>query len=99
MESEKITELYLKQQVKKAGGMAYKWVSPQVRGTPDQICLFPNGFVVFVEVKSEKGILQAHQTRFHNHLKTLGYIVYVVKSKKDVNEIINYINKERANVS
>lgn len=38
-------------EVKRRGGVAWKWVSPGRNGVPDRICILPGGKVVFVELK------------------------------------------------
>ena len=49
---EKDIERKLIKEVKKAGGICPKWVSPGFDGIPDRIVLFPGGKVGFVEVKA-----------------------------------------------
>jgi hypothetical protein len=72
VESEKDTEKYLKRRAGGLGGASYKWTSPNVRGVTDQICFLGQGVVLFVGVKSEKKEADAHQVRFHEHLRQLG---------------------------
>lgn len=48
---EKEIEAHLVKRMKEIGGECYKWSSPGNRGVPDRICFFPNGSVVFVELK------------------------------------------------
>ena len=48
-ERESIIEKHLVAEVKKAGGRAYKFVSPGRRSVPDRIVLLPGGRLVFVE--------------------------------------------------
>lgn len=48
---EKEIEAHLVKRMKGIGGECYKWSSPGNRGVPDRICIFPNGVVVFVELK------------------------------------------------
>ena len=38
---EKNIENYLKNKIKKLGGVAYKFVSPGMVGVPDRICVLP----------------------------------------------------------
>jgi hypothetical protein len=63
-ESEKVTELYLANEMLKIGGISFKWTSPGRRGVPDRICIFPCGLIVFAEIKSEGIKPKAHQIRF-----------------------------------
>ena len=48
-------EKILVEEVRKAGGRAYKWVSPGNIGVPDRIVFFPGGKVYYVELKTERG--------------------------------------------
>lgn len=64
--SESAIEQWLNRQVKAAGGVSYKFVSPGNRGVPDRIYLLPGGDVWFVELKAEGGqrtALQEQQAR------------------------------------
>ena len=87
MESEKNTERYLCEKIEDHGGLAFKWVSPGVRGVPDRICLLP-GLLFFVEVKSEGKDLEPHQARRAMELEALGQRCYMADTKEAVNIII-----------
>ena len=58
---EKEIEKILTAEVKKLGGVAYKWVSPGNAGVPDRIVVFPGRAPVFVELKSDAGRLSTLQ--------------------------------------
>ena len=49
---EKDIEKKLSLMVKKAGGIAVKFVSPSFDGMPDRLVLLPDGVVAFVELKA-----------------------------------------------
>lgn len=51
-ERESLIEKHLVAEVKKAGGVAFKFVSPGRRSVPDRIVLLPGGRLVFVECKA-----------------------------------------------
>ncbi len=51
-ERENLIEKHLVAEVKKAGGVAFKFVSPGRRSVPDRIVLLPGGRIIFVECKS-----------------------------------------------
>ena len=57
MESEKTTEKYLRDEIRKIGGRAYKFVSPGNPGVPDRLIITPTGKTIFVELKTEVGRL------------------------------------------
>ena len=68
---EKDIENYLRTQVKKLGGIAYKFISPGNVGVPDRIIIMPNGKIYFVELKTDKGKLTELQNRQINIIKNL----------------------------
>ena len=51
---EKDIEKKLSLMVKKAGGIAVKFVSPSFDGMPDRLVLLPDGVIAFVELNREK---------------------------------------------
>lgn len=50
--SEKELERLFVQEVRKAGGNAYKFVSPGQTGVPDRLVVFPGNHIGFVELKA-----------------------------------------------
>jgi hypothetical protein len=86
---EKAIENYLVNQVRKHGGRAYKWVSPGNIGVPDRIVMFSCWQKpMFVELKAPGGRLSAQQRVQHKKLRNLNAWVFVVSSKKEVDEFI-----------
>lgn len=86
--NEKLIEQYLRDQVKMIGGKAYKFVSPGNAGVPDRLVLLPGGKVVFVELKAlGKKPTNLQQTQIRR-IRALGFMVCVIDSKKDVDELI-----------
>lgn len=84
---ESTIERYLVKQVAKAGGRAYKWVSPGNRGVPDRLVMFRN-VVVFAEVKTETGRLSSQQEIQHRKIRDFNFPVWVLRSKDHVDFII-----------
>ncbi|EIV4686601.1 VRR-NUC domain-containing protein [Salmonella enterica] len=80
-ERESLIEKHLIAEVKKAGGIAYKFVSPGRRSVPDRIVLLPGGRLVFVECKAPGKPPRADQQREHERLRALGFAVVVLDSK------------------
>ncbi|MEQ1975016.1 VRR-NUC domain-containing protein [Xenorhabdus sp. SGI240] len=78
---EDVIERHLVIEVKKAGGIAYKFVSPGRRGVPDRIVVLPNGRVIFVECKAPGEKPRPDQLREHERLRALGQEVVVLDSK------------------
>ncbi|HAB4051080.1 TPA_asm: VRR-NUC domain-containing protein [Salmonella enterica subsp. diarizonae] len=78
---ENLIEKHLVAEVKKAGGEAYKFISPGHRSVPDRIVLLPGGRIVFVECKAPGKPPRADQLREHERLRALGFTVVVLASK------------------
>ena len=82
---EKQVEAYLRDQIKKRGGIAYKFVSPATAGVPDRIVLMPGGRIWFVEVKrTEKDKLTKRQEKACTKIRSLSQDVHVVHGKEGV---------------
>ena len=93
-ESEKKTEIYLTERTCALGGQSYKWSSPNNKGVPDRICIFPGPVHVFVEVKSEGETLSKVQSLVHRDLKLLTRHVYTVDTKVEVDNLLYVLRKE-----
>lgn len=81
---EKHIEAHLVARVKAMGGIAYKFTSPQRRSVPDRLVLLPGGGVYFVELKAPGKKPTEMQTREHEKLRALGFVVHVIDSKETV---------------
>jgi tRNA G37 N-methylase Trm5 len=58
---ERELESILVREVRRAGGIAYKFVSPGNDGVPDRIVILPGRDVIFLELKTETGRLSKVQ--------------------------------------
>lgn len=92
--SEKTIETYLREEVKKLNGRAYKWESPGNAGVPDRIVLLPTGKVYFVELKAPGKKPTPLQIAQHRKLEMLGHNVYVLDSKEAVDEFIKEVMQD-----
>jgi VRR-NUC domain len=90
---EKEIEIYLRDQVRKAGGKAYKFESPGNDGVPDRIVLFPGNQVYFVEVKAPGKKPRPLQTKKIRELQSFGCWVFVIDSKEKVDRFIQWVSK------
>ena len=88
---EKDIERYLVRRAIEHGGKAYKWVSPGHVGVADRIVLLPGGVVWFVELKTVKGRLSAWQKLFAADLRRLGMNYAVLRSKGEVDELLQRV--------
>ena len=80
-------ETHLKRLALQAGGRSYKWVSPGLRGVPDQIVLLPvpyehqsilAQYVRFVECKAPGKTARGQQELRLQELRALGFHAHVV---------------------
>lgn len=83
-------EKRLVREVRKMGGMAYKFVSPGNTGVPDRIVILP-GVITFIELKTETGRLSPGQKKQIRKLKDLGMKVVVLHGMKELEEFLNEI--------
>ena len=88
---EKQIENKLTKSVKKAGGIAPKFVSPSFAGMPDRLVLLPDGLCAFVEVKAPNKKPRPLQKARHRLLQKLGFKVYVLDDTEQIGGIIDEI--------
>ena len=88
---EKTIEHKLAVTVKKHGGIAVKFVSPNYDGMPDRLVLLPDGVCAFVEVKAPNKKPRPLQKARHRLLKKLGFKVYVLDDAEQIGGIIDEI--------
>ena len=78
-------------EVKKAGGIALKFVSPGFDGMPDRIALLPDGHIAFVEVKAPGEHPRPLQTARHRMLRKLGFRVFILDDPERIGGLIDEI--------
>ena len=86
---EKQIENKLKTAVKKAGGIAPKFVSPSFAGMPDRLVLLPDGVFAFVELKAPGESPRPLQRARHRKLRSLGFKVYVIDSIDEIGGMLH----------
>lgn len=91
---EKNLEKYFVSEIKKFGGLCYKFVSPGNSGVPDRIVVLP-GVIHFVELKTERGVVSSLQKRQIKKLNDLGQRTWVLYGFEDVEKFINVLKSER----
>lgn len=95
MESEKVTEAYLRSEIKKLGGTAYKFVSPGNAGVPDRMICLPGGRILFAELKSEDKKSTPKQRQQQDKLRVLGFTVYSdIDTKAKVDDLVRKLKNE-----
>lgn len=88
---ESVIESRLRQEAKKRGGMALKFVSPGMNGVPDRIVLLPGGKMAFVELKAPGKVPRALQEKRIRQLRRLGFSVYVLDGTERIGGILDEI--------
>ncbi len=88
---ESMIESRLRQEAKKRGGMALKFVSPGMNGVPDRIVLMPGGKMAFVELKAPGKVPRALQEKRIGQLRKLGFLVYVLDGTERIGGILDEI--------
>lgn len=88
---EKEIERRMVLEVKKRGGLCYKFVSPGNPGVPDRIIITPDGRVIFVELKTEVGRLSRIQQWQREELEKRGIEVRVTKGWDAVKSLIGEV--------
>lgn len=86
---EKQIENKLTKLVKKAGGIALKFVSPSFAGMPDRLVLLPDGVFAFVELKAPGKTPRPLQISRHEMLRSLGFKVYVIDSTEQIGGMLH----------
>lgn len=89
--SEKSIEQKLVSEVKKRGGLCWKFVSMGIVGVPDRILLFKGGVIAFVELKDKGKKPRPIQVKRIEQLKKLGFKVYVIDDKEMIGGVLDEI--------
>lgn len=88
---EKEIERRMTLEIKKRGGLCYKFTSPNNPGVPDRIVITPDGRVIFVELKTEIGRLAKIQRWQVSEMQKRGADVRVVKGWDAVKAFIEEV--------
>ena len=88
---EKTIEKKLTTAVKKAGGIAPKFVAPSFAGMPDRLILLPGGRAAFAELKAPGKRPRPLQMRRKRQLETLGFRVYVIDHPDQIGGVLDEI--------
>lgn len=91
--SEKHVEQILTKSVKARGGMALKFVSPNLSGVPDRIILLPQGKVAFAELKATGRKMRSLQIKRKRQLEALGFLVYCIDGIEQIGGVLDEIEQ------
>lgn len=99
MAREKTVEKRLKDKVEAIGGACEKHVGA-MRGDPDRLCSFPNGYHCLVETKWAEGEEpEDHQLRRHAWWRKRGMDVWVVGCNDHITKFVSFAFLQPARVS
>lgn len=90
---ESAIEARLVREVKKRGGLCYKFTSPGNPGVPDRIVILPGGTTIYVELKTEIGRLAKIQKWQIEELRKRGADVRVLKGMDQVLAFLEEVDK------
>ena len=93
---EKDIEKLFRDEIKKAGGKAYKFTSPGNDGVPDRIVMLPGGRIVFVELKTDTGKLSRLQELQCRQIAELGQTVRILHGLAEVRDFFLEFGLETA---
>lgn len=88
MDRERDVEKWLKKEIEGLGGEFWKFISPGRDGVPDRIAMFPDGRLVFVELKTTKGKPTKIQRYQIGVLLAMRRQVCIVRGKRAAKEFL-----------
>ncbi|MGG5338092.1 hypothetical protein IGJ48_000766 [Enterococcus pernyi] len=94
MQIENDIEKYMVKQVKKIGGLCYKWVSPGTRGVPDRIVIYQRN-IFLVELKRPGERPRKDQLKTIEKINDQRVPVLVIDTKEKVDAFIVAIRSDR----
>ena len=90
---ESTIEARLVREVRKRGGLCYKFTSPGSPGVPDRIVILPGGITVYVELKTEVGRLANIQKWQISEIQKRGATVRVLKGMEQVLAFLEEVDR------
>ena len=96
MSSSRPEDSRLKEQVEDLGGLFWKFTSPGNDGVPDRIAMFPDGRLVFVELKAGAGRMAKVQRFQLQRLIRMNQQVCIVRGRKGAEAFMNDMRSGRS---
>ena len=90
-ERERDVEKWLRKEIEKMGGLAFKWTSPGNDGVSDRIVILPGGRVHFVELKTDGGEPRPLQVWQLERLRHLGCNAEVIRGMDEAAAFIEEV--------
>jgi hypothetical protein len=91
---ESVQQKYILKFCRENNIIAVKVDSTSSRGWPDLTVILSNGTVLFVELKTETGVVSALQNRMINKIKRNNGNAYIIRS---LDEFIELVNSKQSN--
>lgn len=85
--AEGYVENYLRKRTREAGYLCYKFVSPGIKGVPDEIVIH-DGHITFIETKSLTGVTSASQKKRIQELRDNGADVRICNTRELIDDFI-----------
>lgn len=85
---ERDLEARLVREVRRRGGLTYKFTSPGQVGVPDRIVILPGGAVWFLELKTETGRLSRTQYHQLQRLRGMGANALAVYGGAELDRVL-----------
>lgn len=91
---EKTLERKLYNQIKKMGGIAYKFISPGNNGVPDRIVVLPTGRIYFVEMKQPKDRRKEELQKYQQErIRSKGGNVWKIFTEEELEAFLEEVSK------
>ena len=84
-------ERKLTTEIRKRGGLCFKFTSPNAAGVPDRIVIAPGGRVIFVELKADSGRVTALQSWQISRINKIGGDARVLRGMDQVKTFISEV--------
>ena len=88
---ERDIEKWLRRQIERLGGLAFKFTSPGNEGVPDRLAVLPGGLIYFIELKADRGRLSPLQVWQQDRLRQLGVNVAVIRGMDEAAAFIEEV--------
>ena len=87
---EKTTEEYLRDEIKRRGGLCIKMDPNRTVGIPDRLCVIP-GAIFFAEMKRKNvKVLRDTQTPMIKRLTAMGHAVHILRTKSEIDSLLEH---------
>lgn len=81
-------ERYLREEIKRRGGICYKLPPSGINGVPDRVIIY-NGRTLFIETKAPNGHLRKNQQLRINEIRNCGGFAEVCYTRKQINDLLH----------